>query len=208
MNGIIHNCVHLESDDENVPVSEELIFMTIFKYIETLFNAIKPRKLFYLAVDGAAPRAKMNQQRARRFKAAENIKKLKAGLLPGDPQPFDGNCITPGTEFMTRLSTHLRYFIVKKMSEDQNWKSIQVIFSGHEVPGEGEHKIMAYIRDHIAGRSFAAAPTRHCLYGLDADLIILGLISHEPNFSLLREEIKFGSKWVFYCCSFCSTPVL
>ena len=31
-------------------------------------------------------------------------------------------------------------------------------------------------------------------YGLDADLMVLGLASHEPNFCLLREEVKFGGR--------------
>jgi 5'-3' exoribonuclease 1 len=43
---------------------------------------------------------------------------------------------------MDRLSTQLRYF----SSEDSNWAKVTVVLSGHEVPGEGEHKIMEYIR--------------------------------------------------------------
>src|SRR5690606_42148681 len=56
------------------------------------------------------------------------------------------NCITPGTEFMAKLTKHLQYFITKKVSEDKDWKGVEVVLSGQEVPGEGEHKIMEYIR--------------------------------------------------------------
>lgn len=92
---------------------------------------------------------------------------------------------------MARLSEQLRYFVNKKISEDSNWRNIQVVLSGHEVPGEGEHKIMEYIRLSRAQPDYNPN-VRHCLYGLDADLIMLGLLSHDPHFCLLREEVKFG----------------
>jgi 5'-3' exoribonuclease 1 len=85
----------------------------------------------------------------------------------------------------------MRYFINKKISEDSNWRDVQVVLSGHEVPGEGEHKIMEYIRLSRAQPDYNPN-IRHCLYGLDADLIMLGLLSHDPHFCLLREEVKFG----------------
>jgi len=92
---------------------------------------------------------------------------------------------------MARLSEQLRYFVNKKISEDSNWRHVEVVLSGHEVPGEGEHKIMEYIRLSRAQPDYNPN-VRHCLYGLDADLIMLGLVSHDPHFCLLREEVKFG----------------
>jgi 5'-3' exoribonuclease 1 len=96
-----------------------------------------------------------------------------------------------GTEFMIKLTKELQYFINKKVSEDANWRGIDIILSGPEVPGEGEHKIMEFIRLSKAQPDYNPN-TRHCLYGLDADLIMLGLLSHDPHFALLREEVVFG----------------
>jgi 5'-3' exoribonuclease 1 len=92
---------------------------------------------------------------------------------------------------MARLSKHLEYFVNKKISEDADWRGVKVIFSGHDVPGEGEHKIQEFIRLNKAQPDYNPN-TRHCLYGLDADLIMLGLLSHDPHFCLLREEVTFG----------------
>ena len=92
---------------------------------------------------------------------------------------------------MAKLTQQLKYFINKKVSEDVDWQGVEIVLSGHEVPGEGEHKIMEYIRLAKAQPDYDPN-MRHCLYGLDADLIMLGLLSHDPHFCLLREEVTFG----------------
>ncbi|KAI0525726.1 exoribonuclease 1 [Xylaria bambusicola] len=196
MNGIIHNCTHKDSSDASFRLSEDEMFIRIFNYIEHLFGKIKPKKLFFMAIDGVAPRAKMNQQRARRFRTALDAeqareKAIREGQELPKEDPFDSNCITPGTEFMAKLTRQLKYFINKKISEDSDWQGCDIVLSGHEVPGEGEHKIMEYIRNAKAQPDYHPN-VRHCLYGLDADLIMLGLLSHDPHFCLLREEVTFG----------------
>lgn len=196
MNGIIHHCSHPNEGNAHFRITEAEIFLGIFSYLEHLFALAKPQKVFFLAVDGVAPRAKMNQQRARRFKTARETQQLiekairRREKLP-ETGGFDSNCITPGTPFMARLSEQLKYFINKKVSEDSAWQTVQVIFSGHDVPGEGEHKIMEYIRLSKAQEDYDPN-LRHCVYGLDADLIMLALLSHDPHFCLLREEVKFS----------------
>ena len=68
---------------------------------------------------------------------------------------------------MDRLHKQLQYFVSSKISTDTLWQGCKVILSGHESPGEGEHKIMDYIRFERSKPDYDSN-TRHCLYGLDA----------------------------------------
>eukprot|EP00658_Telonema_sp_P-2_P053508 TRINITY_DN4207_c0_g1_i1.p1 TRINITY_DN4207_c0_g1~~TRINITY_DN4207_c0_g1_i1.p1 ORF type:complete len:1261 (-),score=447.50 TRINITY_DN4207_c0_g1_i1:115-3897(-) len=199
MNGIIHNCTHTNDFDASSKApSEEEMVQAMYRYLEKLFNAVKPRKYFVMAVDGCAPRAKMNQQRQRRYRSGYEMmvareEALKMGQeLPDEGDVFDSNCITPGTEFMVRMSQHFHYFVQMKLQTDSAWQNCKVVFSGHDHPGEGEHKIVDFIRGRKSQPDYDPNET-HCMYGLDADLVMLALATHEPRFMLLREVVSFGA---------------
>jgi 5'-3' exoribonuclease 1 len=150
------------------------VFEDICKNVDILVNLVKPKKRLIMAVDGTAPFSKQVQMRRRRFKSAlerdENEMK------------FDPNCISPGTKFMDHLSRYIDWYIRKKATEDPLWKNIEIIFSNEKVPGEGEQKLMNYIK------KFGDKDESFCLHGLDADLIMLGLSTHYPKFYILRED--------------------
>jgi len=221
MNGVIHPCSHPE--DRPAPRNEEEIFECIFDALDRMFNIIRPRRLLYLAIDGPAPRAKMNQQRSRRFRAAKeaielrNLKEEKKNeiernggrLPPPDPkrEKFDSNCITPGTGFMDRLAKALRFYVCERLNKDKGWHNLNVILSDASVPGEGEHKIIDYIRKQ-RNTPTHDPNTHHCIWGADADLIMLGLATHEPNFTIVREEFVYGKPKPCPLCGQCSCPGL
>ncbi|PRW57356.1 sorting nexin 2B [Chlorella sorokiniana] len=183
-------------------------------YLDRLVGLMRPTRLLLLAMDGVAPTAKMNQQRGRRFYAAHlerqkadieaQVRREMAAELGPDGASaiadlqlpaFDGNVITPGTGFMARLSAHLRLFLEQKLACDPDWQHLAVVFSDSSEPGEGEHKILRFIRQQRTQPDYDPN-TRHCIFGQDADLILLGLLScaaclpavHEPHFCLLRES--------------------
>ena len=152
----------------------------------------------------------MNQQRSRRFRSAQEakekdedkaefVKLLKSqngGAVEGDAmamaqkKTWDSNAITPGTPFMDILAASLRYWCAYKLNTDPAWARMKVIISDATVPGEGEHKIMQFIRSQRSS-PLHNPNTRHVIYGLDADLIMLGLATHEPHFRVLREDVFF-----------------
>lgn len=239
MNGLIHPCTH--PTDRPAPESEEEMILEVLRYTERLLLMAKPRNLIYMAIDGVAPKAKLNQQRARRFKTAqesvvealkdfedtaeadqkrsfeldsdgkivnqealsEKLNQLEELEQMDDEERrlleekqsknakktrWDSNAITPGSQFMHKLALCLRYWVSYKLVEDPAWKNLKVILSDSNVPGEGEHKIMRFIREQRKDSSYNPNTT-HAIYGLDADLVFLALASHEPHFKILREDV-------------------
>lgn len=101
----------------------------------------------YIYISQVAPRAKMNQQRSRRFRSSKEAERIAANILARDGElpeadAFDSNCITPGTDFMLKLGLAMRKWIEYKQKTDPVWKNgCDVVVSGPDVPGEGEHKV-------------------------------------------------------------------
>jgi 5'-3' exoribonuclease 2 len=138
------------------------------------------------------------------------IKQQNGGVLPAETleamtkKVFDSNSITPGTPFMDILAGSLRYWCAYKLNTDPAWAKMKVIISDATVPGEGEHKIMNFVRSQRISPQHDPN-TRHVIYGLDADLIMLGLATHEPHFRVLREDVFFQEGKV-RGCKLCGQP--
>lgn len=149
-----------------------MVMNIFFENILIITELIRPRKVLYIALDGPAPKGKQNQQRQRRF-----------GSTRGTNE-FDSNCITPGSQFMNDIGMYMLYRIRKEINTNKRWQGINVIYSSVNVPGEGEHKLMDYVR--------ALPKVEHnstfCYVGPDGDLIMLALAIGLDNVKLLRQD--------------------
>lgn len=164
-NGIIHPVAH-EVMSSSGDVQENIfkaLWEKVVHYIETTHA-----KKFIICADGVAPLAKMVQQRKRRYLSVYKNK------LDDIQAVWDTNAITPGTQFMDHLNSYMR----KQIRYSKH--TVEFIYSGSDENGEGEHKIF----DKLASYD---VDTNIVIHGLDADLIILSLLSHKKNIYLMRE---------------------
>jgi len=186
--------------DENYKPSNIDAFNDICKSIENTVKMALPKKELILCVDGSAPISKQNQQRQRRFKSSKEASSKEASSKEASSkeasskelslkeenegsftqEKFNPTCITPGTVFMHELSCHIESFIKEKLKGD--WKHLKVLFSSEKVPGEGEHKCINYIR------KYGDKKDSYCVFGMDADLIMLTMGTKIPNIYILRED--------------------
>ena len=186
LNCAIHKCCRKVLNQEtNKQIKEEVLETKMMKeiidYINYILKISNP-KLLFIAIDGVAPRAKMSQQRLRRFKSVQEKQKIKEIYEKYNENYqenilWDTNKITPGTVFMHNLSK----YIIENLKNDK----IKIILSDSNQQGEGEHKIIEYIKNNTGNYT-------DIIYGLDADLIMLSMQFN--NIYLLRESLEFGNK--------------
>jgi len=168
----------LYSNITDIDKLEELMIKRIIKYIKYIIDFVKPTDNIYIAVDGVAPVAKINQQRKRRYKSVIDKKfteQLNKKYNINKNTEWSNIVITPGTNFMIKLDNALEKFKNRLPN---------IIYSSYKEPGEGEHKIIRYIKQNEE-----QIKKRHVIYGLDADLIFLALSAYTNNSEifLLRE---------------------
>ena len=177
-NGIIHNVAQdiirkYKEKDAAVAVAadkdriESEIISGVWERIQYYVENYKAAK-YLICADGVAPLAKMFQQRKRRYL---NIHK---NTLDNVAITWDTNAITPGTLFMDKLNGTLNGTLNATIRDDK------IIYSGSDECGEGEHKIFHRLKD-------TPISDKIIIHGLDADLIILSLMSHKENIYLMRE---------------------
>ena len=186
---LYYKVVSQQSESSKSNLTSNLIKGVCLK-IENYIQIVKPTKRVFIAFDGVAPVAKLEQQRSRRYKSAYQNDIKRQICQQSEPDPWNTAAITPGTQFMSELSQSIKeHFSDSYNNNNNNNNQLTIINSTSDIYGEGEHKIFEYIRLNAEQHKNDTT----VIYGLDADLIMLS-INHLPicnNIYLFRETPHF-----------------
>ena len=162
----------------------EDIATTIINKVKTKLakfcTTVKPNQVVYIAVDGLAPMAKIAHQALGRSRVRKST-------------GFDTTQISPGTEFMDRLTAELSQTVKNGELYRPEGRQIDIRFSPHTIPGEGEHKIAKFLND---GNFPHSEDNNIVIVSPDADLVFISLISLRRNIYLMRPDLNFKNSKV------------
>ena len=184
-NSIIYDAVYKMEVNVSTQDANNKIINAVIETIIGYINLLNPVNCVYIAFDGVAPVAKLEQQRSRRFKSLYQNNLADAIKKNDMPAQWNTVAITPGTLFMKTLNKKIQ----NAFNEPSQFNLVKIIVDGSDNYGEGEHKIFDYIRKNAESHSLMNT----VIYGLDADLIMLS-INHlpiAPHIYLFRETPEF-----------------
>jgi len=193
--GVIYNIPNCKKMSR-AEFENKLLVATIKKLERIITKIVKPKKSLIIAMDGPPPRAKMIQQRHRRYKAIkenEFHRTLERKYKSSIPRlSWNKSSISPGTVFMNRLSKKIIDNIKNGKLHKHSEEKLKVIFSDSSVVGEGEHKILPLIHDLKTNPK--TKDDTVVIYSPDADMIVLSIITHKNNIFILKEDEEEDSK--------------
>ena len=205
-NSIIHN-ISMEilnelNNTDNLEISKYtndyinnlIIEATLFDLLFIIKNNFNYNnlKLIHIAIDGTPSKAKIIEQRKRRFLGKLETT-LKSSIIKNKNKiSWSKNNISPGTEFMNKLIKKLKSKEFKSKIKDlmkDNKKFRDFIVSGTKEFGEGEKKIIDYIVENKISNSIT-------IFSPDADVILLSLIllKYSKKITILRRDQQLSEK--------------
>lgn len=209
MNSVIH-----EAYSRAACVTEDTCIQRVIEALLALLETFVAMKSVVVVIDGVAPVAKWNTQRQRR---------RKLGVMDvRNANTFSDLCFTVGMPFMTRLQEEvfraLHGYRTGRMEayrrsaahgnachDDPDTCVPYIVLDGHDVPGEGEVKLVSHLNSLAAHGGHDVHPDSVLIIGNDIDLVLTTMAATGfNNYYVLNHRnmqlISVGSLVQRWCC--------
>lgn len=169
---------HIEQKCGNAPLEVDVLGIDFNCFIHKYLRADNPIGSIVVALNDLLTKTVRAKKVLVAFDGlvplAKMVQQRYRRMRKGEPGEFDKHQISPGTPFMKELAFTLRFM----------YPEIEI--SDTLEPGEGEHKIFTWLR--------GGHQKRACIYGLDADLVVIALAQRHlaEEMLILREKEDDG----------------